>query len=191
MLKTRVRECVGNAAGLRGGRARNSEKKQETTSREGRRRRPLDPLILTPFPPPLSSPPGIYASQTRDDFSDDDVGFYFEYMGMLAADGDYSRLDRMKSAGLAPVDLLLLMAAGEGDAPKVAEMLRAGAKTDVKVSWWLAGGVVGFFYRIFFNPPPPPLFFPQDVDGKTAWDLAADSPAVLDLLNDPQKAYSV
>ena len=35
--------------------------------------------------------------------------------------------------GLAPVDLLLLMAAKENDAPKVAELLRAGAKLDVKV----------------------------------------------------------
>lgn len=61
------------------------------------------------------------------------MGFYYEYMGMLASDGDYNRLDRMRAAGLPPVDLLLLMAAGEGDAPKVAEMLRAGAKTDVKV----------------------------------------------------------
>ena len=31
------------------------------------------------------------------------------------------------------MDLLLLMAARENDAPKVAELLRAGAKTDVKV----------------------------------------------------------
>lgn len=35
--------------------------------------------------------------------------------------------------GLAPVDLLLLMAARENDAPKVAELLRAGANTDIKV----------------------------------------------------------
>ena len=79
-------------------------------------------------------------------------------MGMLAAEGTYDRLDRMKSAGLAAVDLLLLMAAGEDDAPKVAEMLRAGADIGVK-----------------------------DVDGKTAAELAT-SEQVLELLRDPAKA---
>lgn len=77
---------------------------------------------------------------------------------MLAVDGDYGRLDRMKSAGLDAVDLLLLMAAGENDAPKVAEMLRAGADTSVK-----------------------------DVDGKTAEELATNE-QVLELLRDPVKA---
>ena len=102
---------------------------------------------------------GIYgSSSSRDDFCDDDVNFYFEYMGMLAVDGTYARLDRMKSAGLAAVDLLLLMAAGEDDAPKVAEMLRAGADTNVK-----------------------------DIDGKTAAELAKNE-QVLELLRDPSKA---
>ena len=77
---------------------------------------------------------------------------------MLAVDGTYARLDRMKSAGLAAVDLLLLMAAGEDDAPKVAEMLRAGADTNVK-----------------------------DIDGKTAAELAKNE-QVLELLRDPSKA---
>ena len=36
--------------------------------------------------------------------------------------------------GLAPVDLLLLMAAGEDDAPRVAELIRAGADISIKVS---------------------------------------------------------
>ena len=102
---------------------------------------------------------GIYgAAGGRDDFCDDDVNFYFEYMGMLAVDGDYARLDRMKSAGLAAVDLLLLMAAGENDAPKVAEMLRAGADIGVK-----------------------------DIEGKTATELATNE-QVLELLRDPAKA---
>ncbi len=35
--------------------------------------------------------------------------------------------------GLAPVDLLLLMAAKENDAPKVAELIRAGADINTKV----------------------------------------------------------
>ena len=39
------------------------------------------------------------------------------------------------AAGTPPVDLLLLMAASENDAPKVAELLRAGAKLEVKVTY--------------------------------------------------------
>lgn len=35
--------------------------------------------------------------------------------------------------GLAPVDLLLLMASKENDAPKVAELIRAGADLNTKV----------------------------------------------------------
>ncbi len=35
--------------------------------------------------------------------------------------------------GLAPVDLLLLMAAQENDAPRVAELIRAGADLNTKV----------------------------------------------------------
>ena len=35
--------------------------------------------------------------------------------------------------GLKPVDLLLLMAASENDAPKVAELLRAGADASIRV----------------------------------------------------------
>ena len=37
------------------------------------------------------------------------------------------------SEGLAPVDLLLLMAATENDAPRVAELLRAGADINIRV----------------------------------------------------------
>ena len=38
------------------------------------------------------------------------------------------------AAGVAPADLLLLMAASENDAPKVAELLRAGADTTAQVT---------------------------------------------------------
>lgn len=44
------------------------------------------------------------------------------------------------AAGLEPVDLLLVMAAAENDAPKVGELLRAGADTHVKVSAPRPGG---------------------------------------------------
>ena len=38
------------------------------------------------------------------------------------------------AAGTAPVDLLLLMAASENDGPKLAELIRAGADLESKVS---------------------------------------------------------
>lgn len=37
------------------------------------------------------------------------------------------------AAGIAPVDILLLLASSEGDAPKVVELLSAGATIDIKV----------------------------------------------------------
>ena len=76
--------------------------------------------------------PGIYGSQTRDDYSVDDVEHYFNYMGMLAMEGTYDRLKKLQDVGH-PVDVLLLMAASENDTPKVAELLRAGADVNVKV----------------------------------------------------------
>ena len=67
----------------------------------------------------------------RNDFDADDVEHYFNYMGMLATEGTYDRLEQMMSTGLAPVDLLLLMAATENDTPKIEELLGAGANVAV------------------------------------------------------------
>ncbi|KAK7333571.1 hypothetical protein VNO80_30346 [Phaseolus coccineus] len=75
---------------------------------------------------------GIYGSQARDDFDRDDVEQYFNYMGMLAVDGTYDRMEALLSLKIHPVDILLLLAASEGDKPKIEELLRAGAKYDVK-----------------------------------------------------------
>ncbi|KAG2394419.1 Protein LHCP TRANSLOCATION DEFECT Protein GRANA-DEFICIENT CHLOROPLAST 1 Precursor [Vigna angularis] len=103
---------------------------------------------------------GIYGSQSRDDFDRDDVeqamdlldrpltlsrltfhgNFgnsvleekYFNYMGMLAVDGTYDKMEALLSLNIHPVDILLLLAASEGDKPKIEELLRAGAKYDVK-----------------------------------------------------------
>jgi len=47
------------------------------------------------------------------------VEHYFNYMGMLAVEGTYDRMEAMLASGLEPVDVLLLMAASENDAPKV------------------------------------------------------------------------
>ncbi|TKY46838.1 LHCP TRANSLOCATION DEFECT protein [Spatholobus suberectus] len=75
---------------------------------------------------------GIYGSQGRDDFDRDDVEQYFNYMGMLAVEGSYDKMEALLNQNIHPVDILLLLAASEGDKPKIEELLRAGAKYDVK-----------------------------------------------------------
>ncbi|XP_057433390.1 protein LHCP TRANSLOCATION DEFECT [Lotus japonicus] len=75
---------------------------------------------------------GIYGSQSRDDFDRDDVEQYFNYMGMLAVEGTYDKMEALLSQKIHPVDILLLLAASEGDMPKIEELLRAGAKYDVR-----------------------------------------------------------
>lgn len=57
---------------------------------------------------------------------------YFNYMGMLAVEGSYDKMEALLSQNIHPVDILLLMASSEGDKPKIEELLRAGAKYDVK-----------------------------------------------------------
>jgi hypothetical protein len=80
-----------------------------------------------------SADAGIYAAQgSRDDYGLDDVEHYFNYMGMLADEGSYDRMEAMLATGTAPVDVILLMAAKENDAPKVEELLAAGADVAVK-----------------------------------------------------------
>ncbi|KAK3027966.1 hypothetical protein RJ639_039433 [Escallonia herrerae] len=71
-------------------------------------------------------------------------GKYFNYMGMLAVEGTYDKMNALLSQNIHPVDILLMMAASEGDKPKIEELLRAGAKYTV-----------------------------QDSDGRTALDRAA------------------
>jgi hypothetical protein len=44
-------------------------------------------------------------------------------MGMLAVEGTYDKLEALLDTGIHPVDLLLLMAASEGDIPKIEELL--------------------------------------------------------------------
>lgn len=83
---------------------------------------------------------------------------YFNYMGMLAVEGTYDKMEALLSAKIHPVDILLLLAASEGDKPKIEELLAAGAKIDVK-----------------------------DVDGRTAVDRAANA-EVKELLINGAKA---
>ena len=67
-------------------------------------------------------------------------------MGMLAVEGSYDKMDALLNQNIHPVDILLLMAASEGDKPKIEELLRAGASYTVK-----------------------------DADGRTALDRAANN----------------
>jgi len=66
-------------------------------------------------------------------------------MGMLAVEGTYDKMEALLNQDIHPVDILLMLAASEGDRPKIEELLRAGAKYDVK-----------------------------DVDGRTALDRASE-----------------
>lgn len=47
-----------------------------------------------------SSDAGIYGSQGREDYSADDVEHYFNYMGMLAVEGTYDRMEQLLSSGV-------------------------------------------------------------------------------------------
>eukprot|EP01018_Ginkgo_biloba_P010417 Gb_05108 [translate_table: standard] len=73
------------------------------------------------------------------------VGAYFNYMGMLAVEGSYDKMEALLNKSIHPVDILLLLAASEGDKPKIEELMRAGADCTV-----------------------------TDAEGRTALDRAAD-----------------
>ncbi|XP_047318897.1 protein LHCP TRANSLOCATION DEFECT [Impatiens glandulifera] len=75
---------------------------------------------------------GIYGSQSRDDFDRDDVEQYFNYMGMLAVEGTYDKMEALLNQNIHPVDILLMLAASEADKPKIEELMKAGAKITVK-----------------------------------------------------------
>lgn len=51
---------------------------------------------------------------------------------MLAVEGTYDKMEALLSQNIHPVDILLLLAATEGDKPKIEELLRAGADYTVK-----------------------------------------------------------
>lgn len=57
---------------------------------------------------------------------------YFNYMGMLAVEGSYDKMEALLNQNIHPVDILLLMAASEGDKPKIEELMRAGANHTIK-----------------------------------------------------------
>lgn len=79
-----------------------------------------------------STSAGIVGSQGRDDFDVDDVEHYFNYMGCLAVEGTYDRMNALIESGKHPVDIILLFASAEGDTPKIEEILAAGADKNVE-----------------------------------------------------------
>mmetsp|Transcript_32000 Transcript_32000/g.80131 ORF Transcript_32000/g.80131 Transcript_32000/m.80131 type:complete len:168 (-) Transcript_32000:147-650(-) len=66
----------------------------------------------------------------RDEYEVEDVEFYFNYMGMLATEGTYDRMNEL-AKGRHPCDAILLMAAKEGDVPKIIELLESGADVTI------------------------------------------------------------
>lgn len=75
---------------------------------------------------------GIYGNLSRDDFDRTEMENYFNYTGRLAVEQNYDTFEKYLDDGMHPVDVLLLWASEEGDAPKVEEVLQAGADVSVK-----------------------------------------------------------
>lgn len=95
-----------------------------------------------------TSTAGVYGSQGRDEYSEEDVADYFAYIGLLAVEGNYDSMDAIiasawlvcsytptchHTGGMHPADILLVFASKENDTPKVEELLRAGADPNIKV----------------------------------------------------------
>jgi len=74
---------------------------------------------------------GIIGAQGRDEYIDDDVEQYFNYMGILAVEGTYDSLYQQLDAEIHPADIIINWAAAEGDLPKIEELLAAGANPNV------------------------------------------------------------
>ena len=51
---------------------------------------------------------------------------------MLAVEGSYDKMEALLNQNIHPVDILLILAASEGDKPKIEELLKAGATYDIK-----------------------------------------------------------
>eukprot|EP00200_Dunaliella_tertiolecta_P002081 CAMPEP_0202343270 /NCGR_PEP_ID=MMETSP1126-20121109/3466_1 /ASSEMBLY_ACC=CAM_ASM_000457 /TAXON_ID=3047 /ORGANISM="Dunaliella tertiolecta, Strain CCMP1320" /LENGTH=163 /DNA_ID=CAMNT_0048934321 /DNA_START=130 /DNA_END=621 /DNA_ORIENTATION=- len=66
-----------------------------------------------------------------DYYDEDEVEHYFNYMGLLATEGTYDRMNLLKSMH-DPAHVILLLACQENDDPKIAELLAAGVDLNVK-----------------------------------------------------------
>jgi len=58
-------------------------------------------------------------SMGLDYYDKDEVEHYFNYMGCLATEGTYDRMEALLTSGLHPANVILLLAAQENDTPKV------------------------------------------------------------------------
>lgn len=70
--------------------------------------------------------------EKRDDYEYQDADDYFCCSGLLAAEGTYERLEAWTDADVHPIDMILIMSCVENDAPKVEEVLDAGAQASLK-----------------------------------------------------------
>ncbi|KAF5834613.1 hypothetical protein DUNSADRAFT_8654 [Dunaliella salina] len=90
-----------------------------------------------------------YAAVEKMDYYDkDEVLLYFDYIGLLATEGSYDLMNQLLEVH-SPGNVLLLLASRENDAPKIAELLAAGADLSI-----------------------------QDTNGKTPMDLASKPEAL-------------
>lgn len=108
--------------------------------------RPFTSAKLAPIQPPnvtanffrfgkngfMAEDAGIVGSQGREDYTYDDVEQYFNYMGFLATEGTYDRMEALLKSGLHFIDIILILACSENDTPKVQEILKAGADPTVR-----------------------------------------------------------
>ena len=69
----------------------------------------------------------VYGDLKRDDYTYDDVEQYYNYIGLNAIGVEYSVFTDPIEAGMHPADVILMLAAIEGDLPKIEEMAAAGA----------------------------------------------------------------
>ena len=54
-----------------------------------------------------------------DYYDKDEVEHYFNYMGCLATEGSYDRMESLLNTGMHPANVILLLASQENDLPKV------------------------------------------------------------------------
>ncbi|XP_042457932.1 uncharacterized protein LOC122042065 isoform X2 [Zingiber officinale] len=74
----------------------------------------------------------LYAAAASDRIGNITFHKNFNYMGMLAVEGTYDKMEALLSQNIHPVDILLMLAAAEGDKLKIEELKRAGANYNVK-----------------------------------------------------------
>lgn len=80
-----------------------------------------------------------------DYYDKDEVEHYFNYMGCLATEGTYDRMEALLAGGLHPANVILLLASAENDAPKVGGVHGGAQRVEGEGMgrWGRAGGRCG------------------------------------------------